>query len=207
MGTEFSSVSPEAEQYGAASAGHFAFPLFISTVERGCFCSLDPDVFTCTLLGWGRPVFPIWINMSPLQQGCANRRLSQACFASPFCIQLLCYCFCRNTEIFGCMGMSQIFHPLWEIVGFVHRQFDFWNENAIFFLAPLSIPNSPYPEAGDATEIALWGEKLNTFCHKSPPGRWQQVLPRYLDTHNHPLDFLKLRKLKLDLWFLHLYCF
>lgn len=31
MGTEFSFVSPEAEQYGAASAGHFGFPLFIDT--------------------------------------------------------------------------------------------------------------------------------------------------------------------------------
>lgn len=29
MGTEFSSISPEAEQYGATSAGHFDFPLFI----------------------------------------------------------------------------------------------------------------------------------------------------------------------------------
>lgn len=29
MGTEFSSISPEAEQYGAASPGHFDFPLFI----------------------------------------------------------------------------------------------------------------------------------------------------------------------------------
>lgn len=150
MGTEFSCVWPEAEQYGAASAGHFAFPLFISTVERGCFCSLDPDVFTCTCLGWGCPIFlymPRLGKCEPPTAGlCQQTRLSQLCLASK---QL---CFCRKyLKIFGCMGMSQIFHSLWERVGFMHQQFNFWNENIIFFFAPASpTPGpSPFPEAGE----------------------------------------------------------
>lgn len=189
MGTEFSSISPGAEQCGAASAGHFAFPLFISAVERGCFCSLPPDVFTCSCLGWGCPIFLYTARLDRVshpQQGSTsrlvspNRVLPQSSFAFAEIQKYLGVWACLKSFTLSEKGWGLCITSLISELKMPYSS--------------LPLRASPYPEVGNAAEIALWGKKTQHtkgFDHKSPPGRWQQVLPKYLESHDHPLELLK----------------
>lgn len=195
MGTEFSSVSPEAEQCGAASAGHFAFPLFISAVWRGCFCSLDPDVFTCACLGWGCPIFlymPHLDNVSHLQQGSTDR------FVSPNrVLPQSSFVFAEIQKYWGVWAHLKSFAL--SVKGWGLCITSYTSEMKIpwiFLFAPWSIPSAwPQPLSRGRRcyrNCTVRGKPQHTegFYHKSPRCRWQQVLRRCLERHDHPLELL-----------------